>query len=127
MNIRDAAELAKLPVKTVRYYDEINLVQPDRGTNGYRMYSDQDIHKLRFLGRARNLGFSIEDCRQLLSLYEDSNRESADVKKLALAKIVEIDVKLEELKSIRKTLSDLSDACSGDNRPDCPILAELGK
>ncbi len=127
MNIRNAANKSGLPVKTVRYYDEIELVQPDRAANGYRDYTKQDIHKLRFLGRARNLGFSIDDCRQLLSLYEDTNRASANVKEIAAAKISEIDVKLKELKSIRDTLSTLSAACNGDNRPECPILEELGK
>ncbi len=125
MNIQAAASQAGLPVKTVRYYDDIELVRAPRRENGYREYSDQEIHKLRFLGRARSLGFSIEDCRQLLSLYEDNSRASADVKLLASRHLEEIDKKLAELTSLRKTLSDLVHNCHGDDRPDCPILEGL--
>jgi len=127
MNIQHAAERSGLPVKTLRYYDEINLVQPGRAENGYRDYGDVEIHKLRFLSRARSLGFSLDDCRQLLSLYEDKNRTSASVKEIAQSKIKEIDIKLEELQSMRNTLSTLAKSCHGDNRPECPILDELGK
>lgn len=127
MNIRQAATQSGLPTKTVRYYDEINLVSPGRAENGYRDYSEIEVHKLRFLGRARGLGFSLDDCRQLLSLYEDTNRASASVKKLTQAKIREIDYKLKELQSMRNTLRKLADSCHGDDRPDCPILDELGK
>ena len=127
MNIRQAAELSGLPIKTVRYYDEINLVEPGRASNGYRDYSDVEVHKLRFLSRARSLGFSLEDCRQLLSLYEDKSRASSSVKEIAQAKIREIEVKLEELQTMRKTLTELAESCHGDSRPDCPILDELGR
>ena len=125
MNIGQAAERAGLPVKTLRYYEEIGLVAPDRQPNGYRDYGEAEVHKLRFLQRARGLGFSIEDCRALLSLYEDRNRASADVKRLALARIDDIDRKLEELKGLRATLDSLSRACQGNERPDCPILEDL--
>jgi len=125
MNVQQAAAISGLPPKTVRYYDDIGLVSPARGENSYRRYSDSDVHKLRFLQRARGLGFSLEDCRQLLSLYEDQGRASADVKALALKHIAEIDGKLEELKSLRRTLGALADACRGDKRPDCPILDGL--
>ncbi|MBL1404918.1 MAG: Cu(I)-responsive transcriptional regulator [Rhizobiales bacterium] len=125
MKIQQAATLSELPVKTVRYYDEIELVSPDRQDNGYRFYSDKDIEKLRFLGRARSLGFSLEDCRQLLSLYEDKNRASSEVKSIAESKILEIEAKLIELQSLRDTLTKLADSCSGDERPDCPILEGL--
>ena len=127
MNIQHAAERSGLPVKTLRYYDEINLVQPARAENGYRDYGDVEVHKLRFLSRARSLGFSLEACRQLLSLYEDQNRTSASVKEIAQSKIQEIDTKLEELQAMRNTLSTLAKSCHGDNRPECPILDELGK
>ena len=80
MNIGEAAERTSLPPKTIRYYEEIDLVTPERGTNGYRRYSDKDVHRLRFLQRARSLGFSIDECRLLLSLYQDRHRASADVK-----------------------------------------------
>ncbi len=125
MNIRSAANSADLPVKTVRYYDEIGLVSPQRAGNGYRSYGAEDVHKLCFLGRARGLGFTLDDCRQLLSLYEDRNRASADVKALTLARIDEIDRKIAELKSLRKALSSLARSCHGDDRPDCPIIEGL--
>lgn len=125
MNIGQAAERAGLPVKTLRYYEEIGLVAPDRQPNGYRDYGEAEVHKLRFLQRSRGLGFSIEDCRALLSLYEDRNRASADVKRLALARIDDIDRKLEELKGLRATLDSLARACQGNERPDCPILEDL--
>ncbi len=125
MNIGEAAERAGLPVKTLRYYEDIGLVAPARRPNGYRDYDEPDVHKLRFLQRARGLGFSIEDCRALLSLYEDRNRASADVKRLAVARIAEIDRKLEELKGLRATLDSLARACQGNERPDCPILKDL--
>ncbi len=125
MHIREAAEKAGLPVKTVRYYDEIGLVVPARRENGYRDYSERDVHVLRFLARARSLGFSLEECRQLLSLYEDKSRASRDVKRLAEARIRQIDRKIEELKNLRATLSRLVEACHGDERPDCPILEGL--
>ncbi len=125
MNIGQAAERAGLPVKTLRYYEEIGLIAPDRQPNGYRDYGEAEVHKLRFRQRARGLGFSIEDCRALLSLYEDRNRASADVKRLALARIDDIDRKLEELKGLRATLDSLARACQGNERPDCPILEDL--
>ncbi len=127
MNIQSAAQASDLPVKTVRYYDEIGLVTPGRAENGYRAYADDDVHKLRFLGRARSLGFSLDDCRQLLSLYEDRNRASADVKALTLAQIDDVDRKIAELKLLRKTLNDLAKSCHGDDRPDCPIIDGLAR
>ncbi|PHP65675.1 Cu(I)-responsive transcriptional regulator [Zhengella mangrovi] len=125
MNIGQAAQRANLPPKTIRYYEEIALIKPDRALNGYRDYSDADIHRLRFLQRARSLGFTIEECRTLLSLYEDKHRASADVKAVARHKIGEIDRKIEELKSLRETLSVLVKSCHGDDRPDCPIIDGL--
>jgi Cu(I)-responsive transcriptional regulator len=125
MNIGDAAERSGLPAKTIRYYEDIRLVKPARGDNGYRDYSSEDVHRLRFLQRARSLGFSVEECRQLLSLYTDKRRESADVKVVAEAKLMEIDRKIADLVSLQKTLRHLVHACHGDERPDCPILDEL--
>lgn len=125
MNIGDVAERSGLPQKTIRYYEEIGLVRPDRSANGYRRFREADLHKLTFLGRARALGFSIEDCRTLLGLYEDDTRESAAVKAVAEDHLAEIDSKIEQLQSMRATLSHLVDACHGDDRPDCPILSDL--
>ncbi len=125
MNIGDVAERAGLPPKTIRYYEEIGLVRPLRSENGYRTFRESDLHKLTFLGRARALGFSIEDCRTLLGLYEDDTRESAQVKAVAEEHLGEIDRKIVELQSMRATLAHLVTACHGDERPDCPILEDL--
>lgn len=126
MNIGEVAERAGLPAKTIRYYEEIGLVRPGREGNGYRRFSGHDLNKLAFIGRARALGFSIGDCRRLLSLYEDEHRASADVRRLAREHLGRIDAKLAELRAMRATLAHLVEACAGDDRPDCPILADLG-
>lgn len=125
MNISLAAQRCGLPAKTIRYYEEIGLVRPPRRGNGYRDYGERELHKLRFVQRARSLGFSVEDCRSLLSLYEDSHRASADVKALAQARLDELDRKLAHLHSLRDTLAHLIENCRGDARPDCPILDDL--
>ena len=126
MNIRDVSTHTGLPANTIRYYEDINLIKPLRHDNGYRHFRNQDIHKLNFLGRARALGFTIKDCRTLLALYEDESRASADVKRLARNHLAQIDAKIVDLKGMRETLSHLVDACAGDDRPDCPILKDLG-
>jgi MerR family transcriptional regulator, copper efflux regulator len=125
MNIGTASEIANLSAKTIRYYEDIALVTPARRGNGYREYSELDVHRLRFLQRARSLGFTIEECRTLLSLYDDKERASADVKYIAVAKIAEIDRKIVELKSLRLTLTSLAEHCHGDGRPECPIIDDL--
>ncbi|MET3601700.1 Cu(I)-responsive transcriptional regulator [Martelella mangrovi] len=125
MNIGQAAQQSGLPPKTIRYYEEIGLVVADRASNGYRDYSDNHVHRLNFIHRSRDLGFSVEECRMLLSLYDDDARESAEVKALALSKITEIDAKLEKLAGLKATLQHLAENCHGDHRPDCPILEEL--
>lgn len=126
MNIGDAAAATDLPAKTIRYYEEIGLVRPARDTNGYRAFSDTELHKLRFLGRARALGFSIEDCRALLALYADKSRASAEVKKIAQGHLEDIAAKIADLNAMQSTLKHLVDTCAGDGRPDCPILDDLG-
>lgn len=126
MNIGAAAEKSGLSAKTIRYYEDIGLLQADRAGNGYRDYSMSDVHRLRFLQRSRSLGFSVEECRQLLSLYSDKDRESASVKAIAKAKLAEIDRKLAELTELRDTLRVLVRSCHGDKRPDCPIIEGLG-
>ena len=127
MNIGDVAQKSGLPPKTIRYYEDIGLVTPSRETNGYRRYEDKEVHKLAFLARARNLGFTIEDCRALLALYEDDTRSSADVKRIANEHLGQIKTKIAGLESMRDTLSHLIDECAGDHRPDCPILEDLGR
>ncbi|WP_127115477.1 Cu(I)-responsive transcriptional regulator [Shimia sediminis] len=125
MNIGEIAEKSGLPAKTIRYYEDIGLVMPNRSQNGYRHFNDTDLHKLTFLARARTLGFSIEDCRTLMALYEDETRASADVKDIATQHLDRIDDKIAQLQSMRETLSHLVAECAGDNRPDCPILNDL--
>jgi len=125
MNIGQASTRSKLSAKTIRYYEDIELVKPDRQSNGYRDYTNRHLHCLKFIYRSRNLGFSIEECRKLLSLYEDKGRASADVKALAKSHLQDIELKILELQSLRVTLGHLVDACSGDDRPDCPILENM--
>ena len=128
MNISEAAKLSGLSVKTVRYYADIKMVEPARNIqSGYRSYNNDDVAKLNFIGKARRFNFSIEECRELLSLYQDKNRSSKEVKKLTLAKIASIDEKLKEFHSLRDELSHLVACCNGDDRPTCPILDELSK
>jgi Cu(I)-responsive transcriptional regulator len=125
MNIKDVAEASGLPPKTIRYYEEIGLIQPSRGDNGYRRFAGREVHRLAFLARARSLGFSIDDCRTLISLYDDRQRASADVKALAGQHLDRIDRKIAELQGLRATLGPLGARCHGDDRPDCPILEDL--
>ncbi|WP_238364464.1 Cu(I)-responsive transcriptional regulator [Mesobacterium pallidum] len=125
MNISDVAKASGLPAKTIRYYEDIGLIQPKRSSNGYRACDDSDLHRLAFIGRARGLGFSIEDCRELMAFYADRDRASADVKQLAEDHLARIDVRLAELRQMRDTLAHLVHACHGDDRPDCPILSDL--
>ena len=126
MNIGKAAKLSNLTVKTVRYYGDIGLVTPaGRSDSGYRLYTDPDIAKLSFVGRARRYSFSIDQCRELLDLYEDEQRPSSVVKKITLEKIAEIDSRLHELQELRDELQHLAGSCHGDSRPDCPIIGKL--
>jgi Cu(I)-responsive transcriptional regulator len=127
MNIGDVAAASGLPAKTIRYYEEIGLITPLRDANGYRRFAQTHLHKLAFLARARGLGFSIEQCRTLLALYEDRARASGDVKAVAETHLAEIDAKMAELTEMRRVLADLVHACAGDNRPDCPILSGLAQ
>lgn len=125
MNIGNAAVESGLPPKTIRYYEEIGLISPDRSNNGYRDFSQDHLHKLSFVQRARSLGFTVEECRALLSLYEDRDRASSDVKTMARAHLDQIGEKIESLLAMQATLSELVKKCHGDNRPDCPILDGL--
>ena len=125
MNIGEVAKKAGLPPKTIRYYEDIGLVTPLRDTNGYRSFRDSDMHKLAFLGRSRRLGFTIEDCRTLLALWDDQDRASADVRAVAKQHLDQIERKITDLQDIRDTLSHLVRECAGDDRPDCPILKSL--
>lgn len=125
MNISHASKRTGLPTKTIRYYEDIGLIRPDRDVNGYRAFSEQDVHKLAFLGRARGLGFSTADCSALLALWEDQDRNSADVRQIAQDHLLRVEERIQELEAMRETLRDLVRSCSGDSRPDCPILQDL--
>ena len=127
MNIGAVSEKSGLPTKTIRYYEEVGLIQPKRGPNGYRRFDERDLHRLAFLHRSRGLGFSIEECRTLLALYEDKDRESARVKELAAEHLERIDERIAELQSLRNTLAELVSSCHGNTRPDCPILDDLSQ
>jgi|TARA_B110000881_G_scaffold76552_1_gene66634 MerR family copper efflux transcriptional regulator len=126
MNIGKAANQAGLPTKTVRYYADIGLVLPSSRTQtGYRNYDISSIKKLIFVKRARSFDFSIKECRELLGLYEEKNRSSSDVRKIAIHHLEEIKRKEEDLKKLRIELDHLVNACAGDDRPDCPIIDYL--
>lgn len=126
MNIGTVAGVTGVSAKTIRYYESIGLIpEADRAENGYRDYSKTDIEMLRFIQRARRLGFSVKDVSNLLTLWQDRNRASGDVKAMALKHIEEVDERIRELESIRDTLKHLTHACHGDDRPDCPILNDL--
>jgi Cu(I)-responsive transcriptional regulator len=126
MNIGEAAARSGVPPKTIRYYEDVGLIKAaPRGDNGYRAYSQRDVHVLAFVQRARSLGFSVQDCRQLLALYQDPARASAEVKALTERRIADIDRKIAELAGMRATLVELAESCHGDARPECPILDDL--
>ena len=126
LNIGKAAKLSNLTVKTVRYYADIGLVSPVKNSStGYRNFSEDDVACLQFVSKARKFNFSIQECEELLSLYSNKNRSSREVKALTLEKISEINVKLLELKDLKKQLSFLADNCQGNDRPECPILDAL--
>ena len=125
MNIGEVSAQTGMPSKTIRYYEDVGLIKPARDGNGYRRFVAQDVHKLAFLGRARALGFSIDDCRALLALYDDEDRASGDVKQIAAQHLARIDEKLAQLGEMRATLATLVASCAGDRRPNCPILADL--
>jgi len=126
MNIGQAAKQSGLSAKMIRYYESTGLLQAaHRSDSGYRLYGKDDLHTLAFIKRSRDLGFSLEEVGKLLTLWQDRQRASADVKALARQHIVELNHKIEELASLRDTLQELVEHCHGDDRPDCPILKDL--
>lgn len=126
MNIGNVAKVSGVSAKTIRYYEEIGLIPPAvRGDNGYRQYRQEDVEILRFIQRARKLGFAVRDVGGLLALWRDKQRASGDVKAMAIRHIEEVEERIRELESIRQTLVDLTQKCQGGDRPDCPILAGL--
>ena len=127
MNIGQAAEASGVSAKMIRHYEEIGLVPKVARTQaGYRLYREADVHVLRFIRRARDLGFSMKEIKDLLGLWGNRRRASADVKRLALKHVEELDARIAEMQSVRKTLAQLAQHCHGDDRPDCPILEDLG-
>ncbi len=128
MNIGDISKRAELPTKTVRYYADVGLVKPTgRTDSGYRTYDEKALRKLIFVRRSRAMGFSIEDCRKLLDLFENQTRASSEVRHIAKQRLAEISDKLAELKTLEKELTLLVSSCNGDDRPDCPILDALNR
>jgi MerR family copper efflux transcriptional regulator len=126
MKIGEASAASGVSQRMIRHYEKIGLMPPaPRRDSGYRDYGMRDLHTLRFIGRARDAGFPIEEIRQLLALWNDRDRSSADVKALALARAAELRRKAKELDAMRRTLEELAARCHGDQRPDCPILGEL--
>lgn len=126
MKIGEASRRSGVSERMIRHYEKIGLVAPAaRRDSGYRDYDERDVHTLQFIGRARDLGFGIEEIRQLLALWHDRSRSSADVKALALARAAELKRKARELDAMRRTLERLAAECRGDERPDCPILYDL--
>ena len=128
MNIGQASAASGISAKMIRYYESIGLIgKPRRSGGNYRVYSEDDIHTLRFIRRARGLGFSVARTAQLLELWHNSQRASGDVKKLAMQQIAELDQKIAEMQAMRRTLGHLAECCSGDNRPNCPILDDISE
>jgi len=126
MKIGEISLESGIASKTIRYYESVGLLPaPPREENGYRDYDTSHLESLKFVHRARTLGFSLKDISKLLDLWQDSDRTSADVKRLTQRHIDDIEKRINELESMRSTLIHLANSCSGDDRPDCPILADL--
>lgn len=127
MNIGQAAEASGVSAKMIRYYEQIGLIEPPaRSQSGYRVYAEPNVHTLRFVRRARSLGFSVEETGALLALWRDRSRASADVKSLALKHVAELEEKAAALQAMAATLRHLASHCHGDQRPECPILDTIG-
>ncbi len=126
MNISEAARRSGLSTRTIRYYEAIDLVTPaDRGENGYRQYNERAITELQFLARAREVGFDLTECRQLLALLRDSARHSAHARELVLEKCDQLQRRIEQLQAMQRVLREMARRCSGDEGPDCAILDDL--
>ncbi len=126
MNIGEAAQASRVSAKMIRYYEQIGLIPPAQRTDaGYRAYTEADVHRLHFIRRARDLGFSVAEITDLLGLWNDKSRRSADVKRLAQQHIAELERRMEDMRQMASTLKTLISACAGDHRPDCPILQTL--
>lgn len=126
MNIGEAAKASGVSAKMIRYYESIGLIPAaGRTTSGYRVYTPKDVQLLRFIRRGRDLGFPVEKIEELLALWQDRSRQSADVKRIAEAQIAGLETRIREMQGMMETLRHLADACCGDHRPECPILTDL--
>lgn len=126
MKIGEASRMSGVSAKMIRYYEEIDLLRaPARQKSGYRNHTETDVHRIRFVRRARDFGFSVEQIRELLRLWSDRARSNAEVKNIALAHVEMLDAKIKDLIGLRNVLHHLAEQCDGDGRPDCPILEEL--
>ena len=126
MNIGEAAKASGVSAKMIRYFESVGLIPAaGRTTSGYRLYTMTDVQVLRFIRRARDLGFPVEKIEELLALWQDRSRQSADVKRIALEQIAGLETRIREMQAMMDTLRHLANACCGDHRPDCPILADL--
>ena len=125
-NIGEAASQSGVSAKMVRHYESLGLLPTVHRTDaGYRQYGEKEVHTLRFIRRARLLGFSMAEIAELLKLWQNKQRASADVKRIAQAHVADLERRIAEMEAMRQTLSQLADCCAGDNRPDCPILSGL--
>ncbi|HTK35827.1 MAG TPA: Cu(I)-responsive transcriptional regulator [Caulobacteraceae bacterium] len=128
MNIGEAAKASGVSAKMIRYYESVGLIRAaDRKQSNYRDFAERDVNELRFLRRARTLGFSVEEIAKLLELWRDRARPSREVKAIALRHVTNLDARIAEMQAMADTLRHLAHACAGDHRPDCPILGDLGR
>jgi Cu(I)-responsive transcriptional regulator len=128
MNIGEAARASGASAKMIRHYETLGLLKrPRRTLGGYRLYDETDVHTLRFIRRSRDLGFSMADVSRLLGLWQNRRRASAEVRRIALAHVADLDRRIAEMQDLRRTLEHLVDHCRGDQRPDCPILDDLAE
>ncbi len=127
MFISELSKKLKITARTIRHYEEIGIISSRRQNNNYRFFVEADIDKLKFLVRARNLGFSLEECKELIALFENNNRKSENVRNIAKNKLIDLKKQINELKDLEKSLEWLVKKCPGNNKPDCPIINELAK
>ena len=126
MNIGKASQATGVSAKMIRYYESVGLIRPsERTESNYRDFSERDLNDLRFIRRARGLGFSVEEITRLLSLWRDHNRPSREVKAMAEKHVADLDARIKEMQAMADALRTLSHCCAGDDRPDCPILSDL--
>lgn len=127
MFIKDLSKKLKITSRAIRHYEEIGIITSKRMENNYRYFDESNLDKLKFLVRARKLGFSLEECRELIKLFENDNRKSENVRNIAKNKLENIDKQIQELKDLKKSLEWLVLKCPGDEKPDCPIINELAR